>query len=114
MNPEFVAAFTAVSADLLTVWGAEALHTAVATSDESTVRIVLETELVAVGEVGERMEPRPTLEVLASTGAVVGDTFTVAGTVTVDDPLPDDVVWTAVQLISDDGYTRKFAVRNDV
>ena len=96
---------------LLRVFGIPATHTNAA-QDETAVTIILKTQAVHVGEFGERMEPQTTIQIAASTGAVVGDTFTVDGTVTDDDPYPDDVIWTAVQLLSDDGYLRTFAVRS--
>lgn len=83
-------------------------------NDEVTITAMMETELAPVGEFGERMEPRWTAEVAKSAGVQVGDTLTVAGTVTEDDPYPDDVVWTTTQVISDDGYTVKFAVRSGI
>lgn len=98
---------------LLKNFGIAATHTN-ADGDESAVTIILETQAVSVGEFGERMEPQTTVQAAKSTGAVVNDTFTVAGTVTDDDPYPDDVVWTAVQLLSDDGYLRTFAVRSGI
>lgn len=96
---------------LLRVMGIPATHTN-ADLDETAVIVILKTESVSVGEYGERMETQTTIQIPAASGARVGDTFTVAGTVTVDDPLPDNVVWTAVQLISGNGYFRKFAVRS--
>ena len=85
---------------LLRVMGIPATHTNAAL-DETAVTIILKTEAVPVGEFGERMEPQTTVQIPAASGAVVGDTFTV-----------DDVAWTAVQLLSDDGYFRQFAVRS--
>lgn len=96
---------------LLRVMGIPATHTNAAL-DETAVTIILKTEAVPVGEIGEHMEPQTTVQIAASSGAAVGDTFTVAGTVTADDPYPDDVVWTAVQLLSGDGYLRVFAVQS--
>ncbi len=99
---------TAIPA-LESVFGIAAVH-ANAEGDDVAVTILLGRELAAVGEYGERMEMRETLEISAESGAVVGQTFTVAGDVTDDDPFPDDVVYTATQLLADDGYMRKFAV----
>ena len=93
------------------VFGVPATHTN-ADGDEVTITAILETELAPVGEYGERMEPRWTAEVAKSAGVQVGDTLAHAGTATDDDPYPDDVVWTTTQVISDDGYTVKFAVRS--
>lgn len=95
---------------LLKQFGIPATHTN-AEQDEIAVTIILETQAVPVGEYGERMEPQTTIQIPTASGAVVGDTFTVAGTETADDPYPDDVVWTAAQLLSDDGYFQVFAVR---
>jgi len=57
------------------------------------------------------MEPRTTISVAKSEGIEVGDTLHYAGAVTDDDPYPDDVVWTVAQIIDDDGYLVRFAVR---
>ena len=96
---------------LLRILGIPAVHTT-ADLDDVAVTIILKTEAAPVGEYGERMEPRTTVQIPSASGAVVGDSFTVAGDPTEDDPEPDDVVWTAVQLLSDDGYLRRFAVRS--
>lgn len=89
---------------LQTVFGIAATHTD-GDSTETAVTIMLNTELAPVGEYGERMEARSTIEVPVSYGAVVGDTFTVAGD-------ESDTVWQAVQLLRDDGLLRTFAVRD--
>ncbi len=100
MNPELAAIFTAASANLLDIFGAPATLTHAGTT--TSVRTVLESAVVPVGEFGERMEPQTTVDILTASGAVVGDTITVGGT-----------PWTAAQLLSDDGYVRKFAVRSE-
>ena len=79
--------------------------------DEATVQALLESAYAPVGEFGERMEPRTTATLAKSLAAVVGDTLTYAGTVTDDDPYPDDVVWLLAQILSDDGYLTQFALR---
>jgi hypothetical protein len=94
---------------LETVFGVAAIHTN-AESDEVPVTIMLGQELAPVGEYGERMEMRETLELSAESGALVGQVFAVAGDQTEDDPDPDDVIYTTTQLLADDGYLRKFAV----
>lgn len=65
----------------------------------SGITVMMQTELVAVGEFGERMEERMTLELAKSHGALVGDVFAVDGT-----------NWQTTQLLTDDGYLQKFAV----
>lgn len=100
MNDDLVATLTAVSANLLDVFGAPATLTHAGTT--TPVLVVLESAVVPVGEFGERMEQQTTVEILTASGATVGDTFTVGF-----------AVWTAVQLLSDDGYIRKFAVRSE-
>ena len=65
----------------------------------SGITVMLQTELAAVGEYGERMEERMTLELAKSHGAAVGDVFTVDGT-----------DWQTTQLLADDGYLQRFAV----
>lgn len=111
MNLDLVTTFTAVAADLMAAFGREVTHTDV-DGNEVQIQAVIESALSPVGEFGERMEPRWTAEVAKSAGVQVGDTLTHAGTATDDDPYPDDVVWTTTQVISDDGYTVKFAVRS--
>ena len=106
--------FDGIMADSLipaleTVFGIPATHTN-AEDDEVPVTVMLGRELSPVGEYGERMEMRETLEIAASSGAVVGQTFAVAVDPTEDDPDPDDAVYTATQLLADDGYLRRFAV----
>ena len=95
---------------LLAQFGVPVTHTN-GDGDEATIQAILESALVAVGEYGERMEPQTTVTVAKSAGAAVGHTFSHAGEVTDDDPYPDDVVWTAAQAMSDDGYLVQFAVR---
>ena len=79
--------------------------------DEVTVTGILETSYGPVGEFGERMEARTTISVAKSAAVAVGDTLHYAGEVTDDDPYPDDVVWTTAQIMEDDGYLVRFAVR---
>ena len=93
------------------VFGIPALHTN-SDGDEVTVTVLFSQQIVPVGEFGERAELQRTLEIPVASGAQVGQTFAVAGTVTDDDPYPDDVIWTATQLLNDDGYFRTFAVRS--
>ena len=95
---------------LLRVFGIPAVHTT-REGDESNVTILFAEQSVAIGEYGERIEQQPTIQISTASGARVGDTFTVAGEVTDDEPTPDDVVWKAASLISDDRYFRTFAVR---
>ncbi|MCP5196986.1 MAG: hypothetical protein H6974_09405 [Gammaproteobacteria bacterium] len=106
MNPDLIATFTDASADLAEAFGAEAVHFQSGTGEEVSARVVLDTNAVPVGEFGERMEYQTTLEIPAASGAVVGDAFTVAGTLT-----PNEGTWKAVQLLSDDGTFRKFVVQ---
>lgn len=93
------------------VFGVPALHTN-ADGDEVAVTVIFSQQVVPVGEFGERAESQMTLDIPSSSGARVGQTFAVSGDVTDDDPYPDDVVWTATQLLNDDGYFRTFAVRS--
>ena len=65
----------------------------------SGVTVMMQMELMAVGEFGERMEERMTLELAKSRGAAIGDIFTV-----------DTVNWQTTQLLADDDYLQKFAV----
>jgi len=82
---------------LETVFGVAATH--VGASGATAVTVMRQTELAAVGEYGERMEERTTLELAKSRGARVGDSFALEG------PL----IYRATQLLTDDGYLQKFA-----
>lgn len=93
------------------VFGVPAIHTN-ADGDEVPVTVQFSQQIVPVGEFGERAELQTTLAIPASSGARVGQTFTVENDATEDDPYPDPTVWTATQLLSDDGYFRTFALRN--
>ncbi|HOX59648.1 MAG TPA: hypothetical protein PLC99_22430 [Verrucomicrobiota bacterium] len=95
---------------LLRVVGDAAVHTHA--GDDFAVQIIFRKETDLMGEFGGYAESLTTVQIPSQSGAVVGDTFTVPGVVTEDDPYPDDVIWTAVQLLSDNGYLRKFAVRS--
>lgn len=97
---------------IMDVFAVDVTHTN-AYGDEATVQALFETAYAPVGisDYGERMEQRTTATLAKSTGAVVTDTLTHAGTVTDDDPYPDDVTWSLSQLISDDGYLMQFAIR---
>jgi hypothetical protein len=110
MNLDLVATFKGVAVDLLATFGRPVTHTN-SDGDEATVQAVIETRLEPVGDWGERMETRTTIQVLKTSGVAVNDTFSEAGTVTADDPYPDDVVWQAVQALADDGYVLTFAAR---
>jgi hypothetical protein len=81
-----------------------------ADDEETALTVMLQTELAPVGEYGERMESRMTLELAKIHGAAVGDKFAVAVDPSEDDPDPDPTLWRAVQLLADDGYLQKFAV----
>lgn len=69
----------------------------------AAVTVMLAQEVVAVGEFGERMETHWTLEIPSASGAVVGQSVVV-----------DSTTWYLRQLLADDGYLRKFAVRNTI
>jgi hypothetical protein len=81
-----------------------------ADAEETALIVMPQTELAPVGEYGERMESRMTLELAKSHGARVGDGFAIAVDPSEDDPDPDPILWRAVQLLADDGYLQKFAV----
>jgi hypothetical protein len=91
------------------VFGIAATHTN-SDGDETAVTVMLQMELAPTGEFGERMEERMTLELAKSHGAAIGDTFSIENDATTDDTSPDPTVWQATQLLTDDGYLRKFAV----
>jgi len=79
--------------------------------DDLTTTVIIEIELVPVGEYDERMERITTLECLNTDDATVGCIWTIDQDATLDDPYPDPVQWKAEQILSDDGITRKFLVR---
>lgn len=91
------------------VFGVAAVHTN-ADDDEFDVTAMLGHELMAVGEYGECMEFRTTIEVVKSAGIAIGDTLTIENDPTEDEPDPDPTIWQTTQLIADDGYLQKFAV----
>lgn len=95
---------------MLDILGVPAVH--LVAGDEVPVQVILRSELAAVGDYGERMETRWKLDILATSGAQVGDTFLITPAPTVDDPEPDPVTWTATQLLADDGLFRQLAVRS--
>ena len=99
MNSELVATFTEVSAGLLNTFGAPVLIT----HDLASIgaQAILESGVTPVGDYGERMESRYTMTLLRTSGAALGDTVTLNGT-----------VWHLAQLLDDDGFTLKFAVRD--
>jgi len=99
MNAELVATFTNVAESLLDTFGAPATLTHGVTT--TPIQAVLESALAPVGEYGELMESRHTITVLRTSGAVVGDTITL-----------NSAAWHLAQLLDDDGYTLKFAVRD--
>lgn len=99
MNAELVATFTEVSAGLLDTFGAPATLTHALTS--TPILAVLESTVAPVGDYGERLESRHTLTLLRTSGATVGDSVTLGAT-----------TWHLAQLLDDDGFTLKFAVRD--
>ena len=64
------------------------------------VRIIPDESIEALGEYGERVGTVYTIEVYASDGTAIGDTWTTA----------DGTVWRADALIADDGLTQRFRV----
>lgn len=106
MNLALATTFRQVATDLLSHFGRPVVHTN-ADGDEATIQAVLEQEAVAVGDYGERMEPRWAATLSTASGARVGDTLTVAA----DDPDEDDPVWTLTQALDDDGFVQRFALR---
>jgi len=97
---------------LLAQFGVPTIHSN--SAGEVNVTAMVDTTLTAVGEFGERMEHRTTITVAKSVNPAVGDTFTYEGTITDEDPYPDDVTWLVVQILSDDGYTVTCAVRQQL
>lgn len=106
MNLDLVATFRQVATDLLIQFGRPVLHTN-ADSDEATIQAVIEQEVAPVGEYGERMESRMIATLNKASSATVGDTITVPADLSADDP----AVWKLSQLIDDDGFLQKYALR---
>lgn len=97
---------------LLRAFGIPALHTHGA-QPAVAITVIPRLEAVAVGDFGERMESRMTIQCAVSTGATVGDTFSITPDPTVDNPTPTPMIWRAAQLIADNGLMRTFAVIQD-
>lgn len=94
---------------LESVFGVPAIHTN-GDADEMDVTVIVGNELTPVGDYGELMEFRTTIEAAKSLGVAIGDTLTIENDPTEDDPSPDPTIWQTTQLIADDGYLQKFAV----
>lgn len=99
MNPALVATFASAADSALLALGGPLTLTRAA-GGTLAVRGVVRKDAAPVGDFGERMESRYTLQVAASSAAVVGDAFAVAG----------GAVWRAVQLLADNGVMLTFAV----
>lgn len=95
MNLDLVAIFQSVATDLLLQFGRP-----VATGGGATIQAVIEQSAEPVGDYGERVESRWTATVAKASGVAVGDTL-IAGSDT----------WKLTQLIADDGFVQKFAIR---
>lgn len=94
---------TAIPA-LETVFGIAAVHTN-AYYTTANVTIMMSQGLQPVGEFGELMEMRTTIEIAKSNNVSVGDAFTITN----DDG--STTVWRTTQLMTDDNYLQKYAVR---
>ena len=106
MNLDLAATFRSVAADLLIQFGRPVTHTN-ADDDEAVIQAVIEQETAPVGDYGERMESRMTATINKISGATVGDTLTVPADLAADDP----VIWKLSQLIDDDGFVQRYALR---
>lgn len=91
------------------VFGVAAVHTN-ADDEEAAVTVMLGYDLMPVGDYGECMEFRTTIEVAKSANIAIGDTLTIENNPTDEDPDPDPTIWQTTQLMADDGYLQKFAV----
>lgn len=109
MNRDLAALFQSTTVKLMAVFGLQVTRVSI-DGDESPVTVIITDDMGSVGEYGERREPRWTLDIAASTGAVVGDVYIDPGIATPTDPYPDATEWTAEQLLSDDGYIRTFVL----
>lgn len=90
------------------VFGVAAVHTN-SDNDEFDVTVMCGNELMSVGDYGECMELRTTIEIAKSAGVEIGDTFTIENNPT-DDINPKPTTFKVTQLIADDGYLQKFTV----
>jgi hypothetical protein len=95
---------------LLTAFGITATHVN-ADGDEVAVTIILEQQQDPLALAEPWPQRQWTVQVAKSVNPKPGDTFTIAGDVTDDDPYPDDTVWQADTVINDDGYLVTLAVR---
>lgn len=101
MNPALIATFSsAAEATMLTLGGPLTRERLAATA--ITVRGIIQTAAVPVGDYGERMEQHWTLTIAASADVRIGDTVTRA------DPAG---VFTLVQPLSNNGYIAVYALR---
>ena len=110
MNTGLLATFTAVTQGLLSVFGRPVLHSAGGGASATVLAVIREAQ-----DALALSDPFPqrqwTARVAKSAGVAPGDTLTHAGVVTADDPDPDDVVWRAEEVLSDDGFVVTLAIR---
>lgn len=98
MNVALVTTFRQVATDLLLQFGRPVVRTRGLVT--ATVQAVVEQEAAAVGEYGERVESRWVATLTTASGTQVGDVLAV-----------DGANWTLTQLLEDDGFVRRFALR---
>lgn len=95
---------------LLRAFGIPALHTNAA-GDEVDVTIILEQQQDPLALAEPWPQRQWTAQVAKSVAVAPGDTFTIAGDVTEDDPYPDETVWQVDTILNDDGILITCAVR---
>jgi len=108
MNPALAATFTGVAQGLLQTFGREVRHEG---AEDTLIFAVIREAQDALALSDPFPQRQWTAQVAKSAGVAPGDTLTHAGVVTADDPDPDDVVWRAEEVLSDDGFVVTLAIR---
>lgn len=108
MNTDLLTTFTAVTQDLLSVFGREVRHEG---AEDALIFAVIREAQDALALSDPFPQRQWTARVAKSAGVAPGDTLTHAGVVTADDPAPDDVVWRVEEVLSDDGFVVTLAIR---
>lgn len=99
---------------LLRVFGDPVTHTN-GDGDEALIQAAInqQTDALSLTDAGAWPQTEWTAQVAKTAGVARGETLTQAGTVTADDPYPDDVVWRVGDIINDDGFIVTLAIRRE-
>lgn len=110
MNPALAADFRQAVSDLLLDFGRPVTH--VNASGDEALRSAVIRETQDALSLGTPFPQRQwTAQVSKTAGVAPGDTLIHAGTVTPDDPFPDEVEWRVEGILSDDGMIVTLAIR---